>query len=74
MNISGVTQTAVAMPTLQTETMPIAPESAPSADVVNVSLAASIQVMDMAQSAFEDAAAQLIAQMTGLGQNVDITI
>jgi len=35
----------------------------------------SIQVMDLAQSAYEDAAAQLIGimnAMTGVGQNIDI--
>jgi len=38
---------------------------------------ASIRVMDLAQSAFEDAAAQLLATMsamTGVGQNVDMYI
>ena len=46
-------------------------------DVMNVSLQASVQVMDMANSAFEQAAAQLLeglAQMTGVGQNFDVMV
>ena len=48
-----------------------------SSDIpVNVSMAASVQVLDMAQSVFKDAADRLLAEMaaliTGLGQNVDI--
>ena len=43
-------------------------------DVMNVSLETSVQVMDMANNAFEQAARQLLegmAQMTGVGQNFD---
>jgi len=44
---------------------------------VNMRSMASIQVMDLAQNAFKDAAAQLIATMnamTGVGQNIDTYI
>ena len=43
----------------------------------NMRSMASIQVMDLAQNAFKDAAAQLIATMnamTGVGQNIDTYI
>ena len=77
MNVSGVTAT---MPSFDQYSLP-SPAAAPevaSSDLVNVSVAASIQVMDMAQNVFEDAAARLIesmaAAMTGVGQNVDITV
>ena len=42
---------------------------------INMRSIASIKVMDLAQNAFEDAAAQLIASMnamTGVGQNIDM--
>ena len=83
MNITGVTST---MPSIDQQysmagqTAPPAPaqEVQPvSSDVVNVGMQASVQVMDMANSAFEDAASQLIdsmAAMTGVGQNIDIRV
>ena len=86
MNITGVTQTAQILPQNQVVPQPPAVDqarsqmgdaAAPSADAINVSMAASIQVMDMAQSSFEDAANQLIETMaaaTGVGQNVDLTV
>ena len=61
MNISGVTSTAQTM----------------GVSSVNMRSLASIQVMDLAQSAFQDAAEQLIAtmsSMTGVGQNVDMYV
>jgi len=87
MNVQGVTQTTNILPPYHV--MPQSPaaqqvnagrqaqETAPVADAISVSMAASIQVMDMAQSAYEDAASELIASMaaaTGIGQNVDITV
>ena len=48
-----------------------------SQDMVNVAMELSVQTLDMANSAFEDAASQLIdsmAQMTGVGQNIDIRV
>ena len=86
MNVQGVTQTANIMPPYQI--MPQSPaqqvyggrqaqEAAPAADAINASMAASVQVMDMSQSAYEDAANELIASMaaaTGIGQNVDVTV
>ena len=83
MNITGVTST---MPTIDQQysmvgqTAPPAPaqEAQPiSSETMNVGMQASVQVLDMANSAFEDAASQLIdsmAQMTGVGQNVDISV
>ena len=51
---------------------------ASGADMVSMRAMASVQVLDMAQNAFEDAAAELIAMMssaiTGLGQNIDMTV
>ena len=44
-------------------------------NAINMRSMASIKVMDMAQGAFEDAAAQLIAAMsamTGVGGNIDM--
>ena len=42
----------------------------------NLSMAASLKVLDMAQSVFEDAASELIeamsAAITGIGQNIDV--
>ncbi|MCL2221765.1 MAG: hypothetical protein FWC20_05620 [Oscillospiraceae bacterium] len=84
MNISGVTHTAPVMPTTQamgaqeaaqtTQLPPEAAEGAVGADAVAFEAQVTTQVMDMAQSQFEDAANQLISQMaatTGIGQNVD---
>ena len=83
MNISGVTQTAQVLPGSQ------APASEPNvqsldqtqtamgADAVNFSAQVQTQVMDMAQSAFEDAANELISTMaaaTGVGQSVDVSV
>ena len=81
MNIEGVTQTAQILPSTQTqpqEPQVQAPEqSQPTgADTVNLSAQVSMQVLDMAQSQFEEAANALISQMaavTGLGQNVDVS-
>jgi len=83
MNISGVTQTAQILPGSQ----PAASEAqiqaadqsqaAMGADAVNFSAQVSTQVMDMAQSAFENAANELISQMaatTGVGQNIDVSV
>jgi len=83
MNISGVTQTAQVLPNTQAA----APEpsvqssdlaqTAVGADAVNFSAQVQTQVLDMAQSQFEDAANQLIASMaaaTGIGQNVDMSV
>ena len=61
MNISDITSTSRSM----------------GISAVNMRSIASIRVMDLAQSAFEDAAAQLLATMsamTGVGQNVDMYI
>ena len=83
MNISGVTQTAPILPPNQAMPQPPAVDQAQSqspeagADVINASMAASIQVMDMAQSAFEDSADALIQSMavaTGIGQNIDMSV
>ena len=52
-------------------------EGASGADAISASVQASVQVMDMALSAFEDSARELIASMaaaTGIGQNIDITV
>ena len=50
----------------------------PNADMSNMSLMASIQVLDMAQDVFEDAATRLIeelsAAITGVGQSVDMYV
>jgi len=83
MNISGVTQTAQILPGSQTPP-PEPPvqsanqaEAAMGADAVNFSAQVQTQVMDMAQSQFEDAANQLISTMaaaTGIGQNVDVSV
>ena len=82
MNISGVTMTAPVLPQNQAVPQPPAPAettdqmagTASELSAMNTSLMASVQVMDMAQNAFEDAAMQLIETMsavTGVGQNVD---
>ena len=83
MNIAGVTQTAQVLPGSQ----PPPPDAQPAqtsgeaqamgADAVNLSAQVSTQVLDMAQSQFEDAANQLISTMaaaTGVVQNVDMSI
>ena len=83
MNISGVTQTAQILPGSQTPPAeppvqsPGQTEAAMGADAVNFSAQVQTQVMDMAQSQFEDAANQLISTMaaaTGIGQNVDVSV
>ena len=84
MNISGVTQTAQVLPGSQPA--PAAEQqiqsldqtqAAMGADAVNFSAQVQTQVMDMAQSAFEDAANELISTMaatTGVGANVDYSV
>jgi len=85
MNISGVTQTAYTLPINQTVPQPPEAqeawaqaqslEAASSADVIDVGMAASIQVMDMAMNSFEDAANRLLEEMaafTGIGQTIDM--
>jgi len=83
MNIAGVTQTAQVLPQqVQTQNQvpePVQPQQSQdmAGDVVNFSAQVSTQVMDMAQSQFEDAAEQLISTMaaaTGIGQNVDMSV
>jgi len=82
MNISGVTQTAQVLPGSQTPAEPQVQsadqtQSAMGADAVNFSAQVQTQVMDMAQSQFEDAANQLISTMaaaTGVGSNVDVSV
>ena len=82
MNISGVTQTAQVLPGSQASAEPQVQsvdqtQSAMGADAVNFSAQVQTQVMDMAQSQFEDAANQLISTMaaaTGVGQNVDVSV
>ena len=85
MNISGVTQTAQVLPGSQPAPQASEPsvqsydqaEAAVAADAVNFSAQVQTQVMDMAQSQFEDAANQLISTMaaaTGIGQTVDLSV
>ena len=83
MNISGVTQTAQVLPGSQApaadpQVQSLDQQQAISgADAVNFSAQVSTQVMDMAQSQFEDAANQLISTMaaaTGVGANVDVSV
>ena len=83
MNISGVTQTAQILPGSQPPAAEPQVQSADlaqpamGADAVNFSAQVSTQVMDMAQSAFENAANELISQMaatTGVGQNIDMSV
>jgi len=83
MNISGVTQTAQILPGSQAAAAEPQVQSADlaqpamGADAVNFSAQVSTQVMDMAQSAFENAANELISQMaaaTGVGQNIDMSV
>ena len=83
MNISGVTHTAQVLPPPPAEAanaasaeaaVPAGEVAAVGADAVAFEAQVATQVMDMAQSQFEDAANQLISQMaatTGVGQNVD---
>jgi len=83
MNISGVTHTAQVLPPPPAEAAyaasaeaaaPAGEVAAVGADAVAFEAQVATQVMDMAQSQFEDAANQLISQMaaaTGVGQNVD---
>ena len=82
MNIAGVTQTAQVVPGSQPQAaepqVQAMSETQPTgADVVNLSAQVSTQVLNMAQSQFEDAANQLISTMaaaTGVGQNVDVSV
>ena len=80
MNITGL---ASASPMLDTQVQaPVqAPEQAPdanvSADAVNLSAEVSAQVLNMAQTQFEDAGNQLVEQMaalTGVGQTIDLSV
>ena len=82
MNISGITQTAQVLPTTQTQpqTDPQVQSSdvatSTGADSVSFSTQVSVQVMDMAQRQFEEAANELISSMaaaTGVGSNVDVS-
>jgi len=86
MNISGVTQTAQILPGSQPPAPPASDPSVQSldqtqaamgADAVNFSAQVQTQVMDMAQSQFENAANELISTMaaaTGIGQTVDVSV
>ena len=82
MNIAGVTQTAQVLPgsqpsTQDTQIQTVGETQATGADAINLSAQVSAQVLDMAQSQFEDAANQLISTMaaaTGVGQNVDMSV
>lgn len=89
MNISGVTQTAQILPGSQSPAAPqqiqtaeqeealMGAETLMGADAVNFGAQVQTQVMDIAQSQFEDAANQLISTMaaaTGIGQTVDVSV
>jgi len=83
MNVSGVTQTAQVLPTTQAPAQEPNVQSidqtqaAMGADAVNFSAQVQTQVMDMAQSQFENAANELISTMaaaTGVGQTVDVSV
>ena len=83
MNISGVTQTAQVLPGSQPAAAepqmqsPDQAQAAMGADAVNFSAQVSTQVMDMAQSQFENAANELISAMaatTGVGQTIDVSV
>ena len=83
MNISGVTQTAQVLPGSQPQAAEPQVQSADvaqaamGADAVNFSAQVSTQVMDMAQSQFENAANELISAMaatTGVGQTIDVSV
>ena len=79
MNISGVTQTAQVLPGSQPQAAQQPQQvdqtqAAMGADAVNFSAQVQTQVMDMAQSQFENAANELISTMaaaTGVGQSID---
>ena len=79
MNIQGVTSTMMdQFQYMQTAQPPAGPESEQTMSAAEFQAAASVQVLDMAQNAFEDAAAQLLSSMTsamtGVGQSVDMTV
>jgi hypothetical protein len=83
MNVSAVTMTAPVIPQqVQAQAVSQSPtveqDQQQSQNAINTSMQASVQVMDMAQSSFDDAASQLInsmaASMTGVGQNVDVSV
>ena len=83
MNISGVTQTAQVLPSTQPAASEAnvqsydQAEAAVAADAVNFSAQVQTQVMDMAQTQFENAANELIGSMaaaTGIGQTVDVSV
>ena len=83
MNVSGVTQTAQILPQTQApaqepNVQPIdQTQAAMGADAVNFSAQVQTQVMDMAQTQFENAANELISTMaaaTGVGQTVDVSV
>ena len=54
------------------------PSTMPGADMANMSMMASVQVLDMAQDVFADAAARLIEELsaviTGVGHSVDMYV
>jgi len=83
MNISGVTQTAQVLPGSQAQSAEQQvqnvdqTQAAMGADAVNFSAQVQTQVMDMAQTQFENAANELISTMaaaTGVGQTVDMSV
>jgi len=79
MNIQGVTATVTdQFQYMQTEAPPAGPEAQQTMSTAEFQMAASVQVLDMAQNAFEDAADQLLASMTasmtGVGQSVDMSV
>ena len=83
MNISGVTQTAQILPGSQPQAAEPQVQSldqtqaAMGADAVDFSAQVSTQVMDMAQTQFENAANELISSMavaTGVGQTIDVSV
>ena len=89
MNISGVTQTAPILPQNQAVSQSQEAdrtriqgqgqdqEQATGADAINARMEASIQVMNMEQNSTNAAADQLIQSMaavTGVGQNINMTV
>ncbi|MCL2078410.1 MAG: hypothetical protein FWH17_01060 [Oscillospiraceae bacterium] len=81
MNIAGVTQTAQVLPQTQTQMEPQVQsadiERVSAVDSVQLSSQVSMQVLDMAQTQFENAANELISSMaaaTGVGSNYDISV
>ena len=83
MNISGVTQTAQILPGSQTPASETnvqsleQTEAAIGADAVTFAAQVQTQVMDMAQTQFEEAANELISSMaaaSGVGQTVDVSV